>query len=85
MPRRHRSARERAGPPQSRRPSSVAPAWASAPGYRVQQVTGERTYRCPGCQQEIRPGTMHLVVIPQDDVGSRRHWHTPCWRRERRA
>jgi tRNA(Ile2) C34 agmatinyltransferase TiaS len=63
----------------------MAPAWAQADGFQVREVTGERMYRCPGCQQEIRPGTIHLVVVPDHDPGLRRHWHTPCWRRERQA
>ncbi|MGH2656049.1 MAG: hypothetical protein ACRDIZ_05030 [Actinomycetota bacterium] len=85
MPRRHRAARDRAGPPPRRQPGSAAPAWAHAEGVTVRQVTGDRSYRCPGCEQEIRPGTAHLVVIPVDDAELRRHWHTPCWQRERRA
>jgi hypothetical protein len=45
-----------------------------------------KTYRCPGCQQEIRPATAHLVVWPAEGWGEpddRRHWHTPCWRGRR--
>ena len=41
-----------------------------------------KTYRCPGCDHEIRPGTPHLVVWPADETGSvadRRHWHRACW------
>jgi hypothetical protein len=85
MPRRHRSARERSAPVDSiARPLTVAPEWAHLDGFTVRAVSGERTknYRCPGCQQEIRPGTPHLVVVANDDVEGRRHWHTPCWQRE---
>jgi len=41
-----------------------------------------KTYRCPGCDQEIRPGTAHIVVWPAYTPGlaERRHWHSPCWR-----
>jgi hypothetical protein len=84
MPRRHRSARERSGTPEPlERPLNVAPEWASLDGFIV-RVSGEggKTYRCPGCQQEIRPGTPHLVVVPEGRMEDRRHWHTPCWRRE---
>lgn len=87
MPRKHRSARERPGPPDvPERPRGTAPAWASTPGVVVQAVTGERgkVYVCPGCNQDIRPGTPHLVIVVQGDVEGRRHWHTPCWRRELR-
>ena len=40
-----------------------------------------KTYRCPGCDQEIRPGTAHVVVWPAYTPGlaERRHWHRPCW------
>jgi hypothetical protein len=42
-----------------------------------------KIYRCPGCNQEIRPGVPHIVAWPYDgrgDVNDRRHWHTPCWK-----
>lgn len=58
----------------------------------VRSVTGAstaKTYRCPGCDQEIRPGVPHLVAWPADTedaawhggggLDHRRHWHTPCW------
>lgn len=50
----------------------------------VRSVTGAgsaKTYRCPGCDQEIRPGVPHVVAWPADGGGldDRRHWHTPCW------
>ncbi len=52
--------------------------------YQVQPVPGARavkTYRCPGCDHEIRSGTPHVVVWRVEDVdgADRRHWHTPCW------
>ncbi|AFM18483.1 hypothetical protein Mycch_3752 [Mycolicibacterium chubuense NBB4] len=56
--------------------------------YEVRPVAAARaakTYRCPGCDQEIKPGTAHVVVWPADSdlasgtVDDRRHWHTPCW------
>jgi hypothetical protein len=47
-----------------------------------------KTYRCPGCDQEIRPGVAHVVAWPVEgwgDVNDRRHWHTGCWQaRDRR-
>ncbi|MFJ4668048.1 ATP/GTP-binding protein [Kitasatospora purpeofusca] len=56
----------------------------------VQTVAGTagRHYRCPGCDQEIPPGTGHLVAWPLHGAGvdDRRHWHRSCWgARERRA
>ena len=54
--------------------------------YEVKPVAAARatkTYRCPGCDQEIRPGTAHVVAWPayagESAVDDRRHWHTPCW------
>jgi hypothetical protein len=58
----------------------------------VRSVTGAstaKTYRCPGCDQEIRPGVPHVVAWPADTeeaawhggsgLDDRRHWHTPSW------
>ena len=53
---------------------------------RVSGMPGGRVYRCPGCDQEVRGETPHVVAWPAD-AGSagqggpdaRRHWHTPCW------
>ncbi|MCV7032692.1 hypothetical protein BMW24_005275 [Mycobacterium heckeshornense] len=53
--------------------------------YAVRPVAAARavkTYRCPGCDHEIRSGTAHVVVWPADPrhgVEDRRHWHTSCW------
>lgn len=58
--------------------------------YVVQRTTGSsstKVYRCPGCDQEIRPATPHVVAWPlaDDDRGdsgpqNHRHWHSPCWK-----
>ncbi len=51
----------------------------------VRTVTGaasRKTYRCPGCDNEIYPATPHVVAWPADGGGGpdeRRHWHKPCW------
>jgi hypothetical protein len=54
--------------------------------YEVRAIAASRatkTYRCPGCDQEIRPGVAHVVVWPagagESAADDRRHWHTPCW------
>ena len=58
--------------------------------YAVRPLRGSsstKPYRCPGCEQEIRPGTPHIVVWPAHDseAADRRHWHTGCWNaRDRR-
>ncbi|MDF1490361.1 hypothetical protein [Tessaracoccus caeni] len=61
--------------------------------YVVKQVSGERatkSYVCPGCQHEVRPGMAHIVAWPDSPplgyeagVEVRRHWHTACWERTR--
>ncbi len=54
--------------------------------FRVRHLTGEtstKTYRCPGCDQEIRPGVPHVVAWPLEgweDQAERRHWHASCWK-----
>ena len=44
----------------------------------VPGAAARKTYRCPGCNQPIPPGTPHLVLWPtdrDDGVEQRRHWH----------
>jgi hypothetical protein len=79
-----------------RRPQAVEPASAAAylgaetvvewagEEYAVRQITGSastKDYRCPGCDQVIRPATPHTVAWPvgDSDATHRRHWHTACW------
>ncbi|MGA8209686.1 MAG: hypothetical protein WB798_05985, partial [Nocardioidaceae bacterium] len=59
--------------------------------FVVRRVTGSaatKVYRCPGCHQQIRPATPHVVAWPvlassfaADATGldERRHWHSGCW------
>jgi MFS family permease len=58
--------------------------------WLVRPVTGAaatKSYRCPGCDQEIRPATPHVVAWPDQTqneadgpgLSDRRHWHTACW------
>lgn len=82
MPRRNRRVPEEFVPATA--PRSVAPEWANAPGFEVREVTGDKPYRCPGCDHAIKQGVRHLVAVPVDDPDERRHWHTECWRRELR-
>jgi hypothetical protein len=51
----------------------------------VQPYQADKTYRCPGCDHEIRPGEGHEVVVPRADPDLRRHWHSGCWFRATRA
>ncbi len=81
MPRRHP---QREPPPPPPRPAARAPAWVEVPGFEVRATSGGKPYRCPGCDHVVRPGTSHLVVVPEGRVEERRHWHSECWRRELR-
>ncbi|HZP89877.1 MAG TPA: hypothetical protein VFC04_02645 [Actinomycetota bacterium] len=56
--------------------------WALVAWAEVRRVSGDKPYRCPGCDLEIRPSAWHLVVVPQGDPEGRRHWHEGCWRIE---
>jgi hypothetical protein len=46
---------------------------------RVQPYQAVKSYRCPGCEGDIRPGTGHVVAVPHADPDDRRHWHHGCW------
>ncbi|WP_102141984.1 hypothetical protein [Mycobacterium hubeiense] len=80
--------------PRRQRPLPLARRIETGPDgydYEVRPIAAARatkTYRCPGCDHEIRSGIAHLVVWPADlgDRGAeeRRHWHTPCWTARRR-
>jgi len=55
--------------------------------WTVQRVSSsEKSYSCPGCRQEIGPGTAHVVAFASDSIfgadaalEDRRHWHSACW------
>ncbi|MFD5827290.1 MULTISPECIES: hypothetical protein [unclassified Lentzea] len=76
--------------PEDPRPLGGGVGWArteSGPDgdWLVRAISGaqaQKTYRCPGCDHEIRPGTPHVVAWPAEETGSveeRRHWHQGCW------
>ena len=90
MPRRHRRAPGR--PDASAEPVGLQRIEQHPDGdFVVRRVSGAgstKTYRCPGCDQEVRPGVPHVVAWPADglvgagqgaEVEGRRHWHSPCW------
>ena len=95
-PHRRRDDRRRAGAggidePALRRGIESVQSWQDG-DWLVRAIPGgaaTKTYRCPGCLQEIRAGVAHVVAWPADgrgDLTDRRHWHTGCWRaRDRRA
>jgi hypothetical protein len=95
--------RRRPGPP-ARRPPAGRPEEieeAADGDWVVRTLSGAaatKAYRCPGCDQEVRAGTPHVVTWPayprdsdldpwdtESAADQRRHWHTVCWReRDRR-
>jgi hypothetical protein len=89
-PRRHRRAPGRNTPAGGSRASETVESWPDG-DWAVRTVAGSpgKTYRCPGCDQEIPGAAGHVVAWPADGLGGpeqRRHWHTSCWRaRDRRA
>jgi hypothetical protein len=57
-------------------------------GYVVRSLPGSpgRSYRCPGCDQELPSSQPHVVAWPEGREDDRRHWHTACWSaRDRRG
>ena len=53
----------------------------------ISAASAAKTYKCPGCGLEIAPRTAHIVAWradgimgEADDVASRRHWHSHCWK-----
>lgn len=89
-PRRHRRDEPAPRPEGGRRAFEDVEDAADGVWY-VRHVAGDagKTYRCPGCDQEVRPGVPHVVAWPAEGFGGaehRRHWHAACWRaRTRRA
>ncbi len=97
MPRRRPGGPSRSDPSGDGPPRRADPVEEADDGdWVVRAITGSstgKTYRCPGCDHEIRPGTPHVVTWPAyardsdldpwdtDSAADwRRHWHTTCWR-----
>ncbi|MFV0426828.1 MAG: hypothetical protein ACK5KU_07320 [Beutenbergiaceae bacterium] len=83
---------------QPHRPLDPAAAWSSVERtesgsdgrlWQVRTVKGaDKEYRCPGCQQVVRRGAVHIVAWRGDHLfgddaalAERRHWHSGCWQR----
>jgi hypothetical protein len=47
--------------------------------------TKPATYRCPLCRKQLAALSAHMLVFPQGDPARRRHAHTACVVRARRA
>jgi hypothetical protein len=83
-PRKRRARRTEDEPEPLRAPDVVRPAPEGWHVRLIQPAAAVKEYRCPGCNQEIRPGTKHVVAWSDDSPDDRRHWHLPCWERRRR-
>lgn len=51
----------------------------------IQPSNATKTYLCPGCNHDVRPGVKHVVAWRDGAEDMRRHWHTPCWERQARG
>jgi hypothetical protein len=47
--------------------------------------TKPATYRCPLCRRQLPALTEHMLVLPEGDAARRRHAHTACVLKARRA
>jgi hypothetical protein len=61
--------------------------FSSARWYAVRPARSSKaaTYRCPLCGKRFPALTEHLLVVPEADPARRRHAHTGCVMRARRA
>lgn len=80
MPRRNRALRRDPAP--APRGGAHRVETFAGEAYEVRTTsTGDGTYRCPGCDQLVPAGVVHVVAWRADGDGAdRRHWHTACWR-----
>jgi hypothetical protein len=67
--------------------SSQRPGFRDARWYAVRPAgsTKPATYRCPLCGQHLPALSQHMLVLPDGDAARRRHAHTDCVMRARRA
>jgi hypothetical protein len=63
------------------------PEFRDARWYAVRPAgsTKPATYRCPLCGKHLPALSEHLLVLPEGDASRRRHAHTGCVMRARRA
>jgi hypothetical protein len=88
-PRRNRPSAAGSGRRADEDPSGRYGGWQSSESWQgeswsVRHVAGAsaqgKTYRCPGCDQQIPSGVPHVVAWPEHcGVDERRHWHKACW------
>jgi hypothetical protein len=63
------------------------PGFRDARWYAVRPAgsTKPATYRCPLCGRHLPALSQHLLVLPDGDAPRRRHAHTDCVMRARKA
>ena len=63
------------------------PDFRAARWYAVRPAgsTKPATYRCPLCGRHLPALTEHVLVLPDGDASRRRHAHTACVMRARKA
>jgi hypothetical protein len=65
----------------------AVPEFRDARWYAVRRAgsTKPATYRCPLCGKLLPALTEHVLVLPEGDAARRRHAHTACVMKARRA
>jgi hypothetical protein len=66
----------------ARQPAAQAPRWWS---MRPAQNLKPATYRCPFCDKHLAALSEHVLIAPEGDKTRRRHAHTECVLRARKA
>jgi hypothetical protein len=63
------------------------PGFRDARWYAVRPASSTKpaTYRCPLCGRHLPALSQHLLVLPDGDASRRRHAHTDCVMRARKA
>jgi hypothetical protein len=67
--------------------SEERPGFRDARWYAVRPAgsTKPATYRCPLCGRHLPALSEHLLVLPDGDAARRRHAHSDCVMRARKA
>jgi hypothetical protein len=68
--------------PTGARPAGPAPRWWE---LRRAQNRKPATYRCPLCGKRLASMSEHVLLLPEGQSAGRRHAHTACVLRARRA
>ena len=65
----------------------MADDFRNAAWYAVRPAGSRKpaTYRCPLCRRRLPALVPHMLVLPEGDAARRRHAHTDCVMRARKA